>query len=266
MRALYTTIGYYVTLALFGFGGFYLSLFGLLAGVAGDSERMERFFRRLIRRHFAFFLAWTKFWGLFEARHRGRLEPVGGGGLVVAANHPSLVDITCLLARLPSALCIFKPAIRRNPVLGAAARRAGYLANDGGHDGLRQVADKVAAGHTLVVFPEGTRTPPGKTLGPLRAGFVVIARRADVPVQLVHFAYTLPVLGKGYPWWKPQPLPSVAEVTVGPRIRIAPGASTPAVTAWIEAWWRDPKAFPAAARAEEAGVVVLAEGKYSEWD
>ena len=53
------------------------------------------------------------------------------GGLVLAANHPALIDITCLLARVPEAVCIFKPAIRRNPVLGAAARRAGYLASDG---------------------------------------------------------------------------------------------------------------------------------------
>ncbi len=261
MRAVYTFCGYYVTLALFGFCGLYLSVFALLAGVAKDTDRTERAFQRLIHRHFAFFTAWTKFWGLFEARYGGRTHFATDGGLVVAANHPSLVDITCLLARLPSALCIFKPAIRRNPVLGAAARRAGYLANDGGHDGLREVAAKVAAGNILVVFPEGTRTPRGEVLGPLRAGFVLLARRAEVPVQLVHFAYTRPVLGKGYTWWRPQPLPSVAEVTIGPRVRIAPHASTAAVTAWMEAWWRDPKSFPAAACAEAAGVVVLADSR-----
>jgi 1-acyl-sn-glycerol-3-phosphate acyltransferase len=258
MRAVYTFFGYYVTLLLFGFCGTCLSVVALLAGVTQDTDRTERFFQRLIHRHLAFFITWTTTFRLFSVGYHGleRLAPARGG-LIVAANHPSLVDITCLLARLPSAICIFKPAIRRNPVLGAAARRAGYLANDAGHEGLRRVAEKVASGHTLVVFPEGTRTPPGAVLGPLRAGFTVIARRADVPVQLVHISLSRPVLGKAHPWWKPQPLPSRAEVTIGPRIRVAPGASTSAVTAWMEGWWRDPKTFPATACAGAAGVVML---------
>lgn len=258
MRVAYTFVGYYVTLGLFGLGGLGLSLLALVAGVVRDTDGTERFFQRLIHRHFQFFLWWTSTMRLFKARFHGARKLAGfRGGLIVAANHPSLVDVTCLLALLPEALCIFKPAIRKNPVLGAAARRAGYLANDGGHDGLRRVADKVSTGHALVVFPEGTRTPPGEMLGPLRAGFVVIARRADVPVQLVHIAYDLPVLGKAYAWWKPQPLPSTAEVTIGPRFRIAPEAATSAVTAWIEGWWRDPRGFPAAACAQAAGVVLL---------
>ncbi len=260
MRAAYTTFGYYVTLGLFGAFGLGLSLLALLAGLMRDTDRTERSFQRLIHLNFRLFLAWTSFARLFHARFHGTARLAAERqGLIVAANHPSLVDATLLLACLPEALCIFKPAIRRNPVLGAAARRAGYLPNDGGHDGLRRVADKVATGHALVVFPEGTRTPPGETLGPLRAGFVVIARRAGVPIQLVHIAYTLPVLGKAHPWWKPQPLPSTADVRVGPRFRIAPDASTAAVTAWIEAWWRDPAGFPAAACAASAGVMLLAD-------
>ena len=57
------------------------------------------------------------------------------------------------MARVPEAVCIFKPAIRRNPVLGAAARRAGYLGSDGGHELVRAAAVKVAAGCTLIARP-----------------------------------------------------------------------------------------------------------------
>lgn len=246
---------------MFGAFGFSQCLLALLAGVLPDNAERERMFQRLIHRSFAGFIAWTSFARLFHVRFHGAEHlPSEGTGLVVAANHPGLTDITCLLARLPEAICIFKPAIRRNPVLGAAARRAGYLANDGGHDGLRRVAEKVAAGHTLVVFPEGTRTPPGEALGPLKAGFVIIARRAGVPVQLVHIACTRPVLAKSFPFWKPQPLPATADITVGPRIHIEPQASTVAVTEWIEGWFRDPETFPAAACAAAAGVVMLPTG------
>jgi len=258
VRAVYTLFGYYFTLILFGTCGLTVSVLALLAGVVRDSDRTQRLFQRLIHRNCAGFIAWTSFARLFHVRfHDLERLPSNGEGLVVAANHPGLTDITCLLARLPEAICIFKPAIRRNPILGAAARRAGYLANDGGHDGLRRVAEAVAAGRTLVVFPEGTRTPPGAILGALKSGFIVIARRAGVPIQLVHVACTRPVLGKGWPWWRPQPLPATADITVGPRIRIEPHASTGEVTAWIEGWLRAPQTFPAAACAESAGVVLL---------
>ncbi len=258
MRAVYTFFGYYFTLFLFGACGLTVSVLVLLAGAAADTDRTQRLFQRLIHRICAGFIAWTSFARLFHVRfHHIERLPANGGGLVVAANHPGLTDITCLLARLPEAICIFKPAIRRNPVLGAAARRAGYLGNDGGHEGLRRVAEAVAAGRTLVVFPEGTRTPPGAVLGPLKSGFIVIARRAGVPIQLVHVACTRPVLGKGWPWWQPQPLPASADITVGPRIRIEPHASTLDVTTWIEGWLRAPQAFPEAACAATAGVVLL---------
>lgn len=177
LRAIYHLLAYYLTLLLFGAGGLELSLLSLLAGWLPATERTERFFQRLIHRHFALFHWWCAWARLVHVRYRG-FDRVPPGGLVMAANHPALIDITCLLARVPEAVCIFKPAIRRNPVLGAAARRAGYLASDGGLELLRDAAAKVAAGRTLVVFPEGTRTPPGEALLPFKAGFLLIARRA----------------------------------------------------------------------------------------
>lgn len=237
-RSVYVFIGYYVTLS--GFGAFSLvsSLVGWLAGVLPESDRTERFFQRLIHRNFALFIAWTSFARLFHVRFHG-LErlPRHRRGLVVVANHPGLTDITCLLARIPEAVCIFKSDIRRNPVLGAAARRAGYVPNDGGHDVIRLAAAKVAAGHTLVVFPEGTRTPPGRTLLPLKSGFVLIARRAGVPIQLVHITCTRPVLSKGRAWWKLPPLPGTQDVTFGPLIEVDPQASTVEVVQAVEAWY-----------------------------
>src|SRR5690606_23347066 len=129
---------------------------------------------------------------LFHVRFHGWERWPENRGCVLIANHPGLTDITCLLARIPDAICIFKPDIRRNPVLGAGARRAGYLSNDGGHDLVRVAAEAVAAGRTLIIFPEGTRTPSGAGLLPLKAGFVLIARRAGVPVQLVHITGSRP--------------------------------------------------------------------------
>jgi 1-acyl-sn-glycerol-3-phosphate acyltransferase len=237
LRALYRYPLYLFTLVLFAIGGLELSLLSFLAGWLPATDRTERFFQRLIHRHFAAFHGWCALTGLVRVRYRG-FENLPAGGLVLAANHPALIDITCILARVPEALCIFKPAIRRNPVLGAAARRAGYIGSDGGHDLVRAAADKVAAGHKLVVFPEGTRTPQGGTLLPLKPGFVLIARRAGAPIQLVRITTTSDVLGKGVPWWRLPRFPALVDVSVGPLIAVAPDASTAEVVDAIEAWFR----------------------------
>jgi len=243
LRTAYIFVGYYFTLAMFGVGGLLLSLVSMLAGGLPATERTERFFQRVIHRLFATFVWWTSLARLFHVRYHG-LDQLRRNrrGLVIVANHPSLTDITSLLARVPEAVCIFKPAIRRNPVLGAAARRAGYLASDGGHDLIRRTAEKIAAGNTVIIFPEGTRTPPGVSLLPFKPGFVLMARRAGVPIQLVRIVCSRPVLAKGRAWWKFPPLPARADVTVGPRLRVDPEANTAAAAAEIEAWFRAPTA------------------------
>jgi 1-acyl-sn-glycerol-3-phosphate acyltransferase len=237
LRDLYYFPLYYLTLVLFALGGLELSLLGFLAGLLPANDRTERFFQRLIHSHFAAFHGWCAFTGLVRVRHHG-FESIPAGGLVIAANHPSLIDITCILARVREAVCIFKPAIRRNPVLGAAARRAGYLGNDGGHDLVRAAADKVSAGNKLVVFPEGTRTPRGETLLPFKPGFVLIARRARVPIQLLRITASSRILDKGSPWWRFPELPVVVEIATGPIITVELDADAASVVADIEEWYR----------------------------
>ena len=236
-RSAYQLPAYYLTLLLFGLFGLALSLFSFVAGVWPETPRTDRFFQRLIHRHFALFHGWCEFARLVYVRYHG-FEQLPQGGSVLAANHPALIDITCLLARIPEAVCIFKPAIRRNPVLGAAARRAGYLGSDGGHELVRRAVDKVAAGHLLVVFPEGTRTPAAVRLLPFKPGFVLIARRAGVPIQLVRIVTDSDVLTKGCTWWKLPRFPAHVDVTAGPRLHVAADADPAAATVEIEAWFR----------------------------
>ena len=237
LRNLYYYPVYYFTLLLFAAGGLELSLLGWLSGWLPATERTERFFQRLIHRHLALFHWWCDRGRLVHVRYQG-FGRWPRGGLVLAANHPALIDITCLLARLPEAVCIFKPAIRRNPVLGAAARRAGYLGSDGGHDLVRTAAAKVAAGHVLVVFPEGTRTPPGGALLPFKPGFVLIARRAGAPIQLVRITTDSDLLTKGCTWWRLPRFPAHVTVTAGPLIPTDPSVNPDELSAEIESWFR----------------------------
>ena len=130
----YQLLAYFLSFFLFGSGGLLLSLFCLLLGWLPGTPRVERFFQRVIHWHFSLWLWWLRQIRLFSFTYEGFERLPRGRGLVLVANHPGLMDIIYLLARLPEAVCIFKPGIGRNPVLGAAARSAGYLANDGGID------------------------------------------------------------------------------------------------------------------------------------
>ena len=137
-------------------------------------------------------------------------------GLIVVANHPSLLDALMLVARLPRSACIMKASLVRNPLLGPGARLARYIRNDCAYDMVQCAVKDLQSGGQLVLFPEGTRTtrPPVNTL---HASFAIIAKRAQAPVQMVFIDTASPYLGKGWPLWRLPPLPIRFAVRLGPR-------------------------------------------------
>ena len=152
-------------------------------------------------------------------------------GLVIVANHPSLLDALMLVAQLPRSACVMKASLMRNPFLGPGARLARYIRNDSPRQMVHLAIDDLRAGGQLVMFPEGTRT----TRAPLNAfhgGFALIARRAGVPVQTVFIDTTSPYLGKGWPLWRLPPLPIEFAVRLGRRFE--PGADLAASVQEIE--------------------------------
>jgi 1-acyl-sn-glycerol-3-phosphate acyltransferase len=149
-------------------------------------------------------------------------------GLVIVANHPSLLDALMLVAQLPRSFCVMKASLMRNPFLGPGALLARYSRNDCARTMVRQAVDDLRAGGQLVMFPEGTRTT-GAALHPFHGGFALIARRAQVPVQTVFIDTTSPYLGKGWPIWKLPPLPIEFSVRIGRRFEPEPD-----VDAWVQ--------------------------------
>jgi len=150
------------------------------------------------------------------------LRPLAGErGLVIVANHPSLLDALMLVAQLPRSACVMKAGLMRNPLLGPGARLARYIRNDSARQMVLLAIDDLRAGGQLVMFPEGTRT----TRAPLNAfqgGFALIARRAGVPVQTVFIDTTSPYLGKGWPLWRLPPVPIEFSVRLGRRFEPGP--------------------------------------------
>lgn len=155
-------------------------------------------------------------------------------GLVVVANHPSMLDALMLVARLPRAACVMKASLMRNPFLAAGARLARYIRNDTPSGLVRLAVEDLKAGGQLVLFPEGTRTTK-HPVNPFRPGFTLIAKMAKVPIQTVFIDTDSPYLGKGWPLWQLPPLPIVFSVRLGRRF--APASDPAAQLAEIEAYF-----------------------------
>jgi 1-acyl-sn-glycerol-3-phosphate acyltransferase len=137
-------------------------------------------------------------------------------GLIVVANHPSLLDAVMIVARLPRAACIMKASLVHNPFLGPGARLARYIRNDSAYGMVQCAVRDLKEGGQLVLFPEGTRTTQAP-VNDFHASFAIIAKRAQAPVQVVFIDTTSPYLGKGWPLWRLPPLPIRFAVRLGPR-------------------------------------------------
>ena len=137
-------------------------------------------------------------------------------GLIIAANHPSMLDAMLVVARVPRGICIMRSSLMRNPFLGAGARLARYIRNDPPRGMIRSCVANLKAGGQLVLFPEGTRTvhPP---INPFRPGITLIAQMAHVPIQTVLIEAQSPYLGKGWPIWRTPQFPVVIRVRLGRR-------------------------------------------------
>jgi 1-acyl-sn-glycerol-3-phosphate acyltransferase len=227
---------YYVSWGVFGSVSLLLNLVCMALMVLPRRGEHGRSVRAAIRRLFAGWLAWLHASRLINVGWRGFEGRELESGTVYVANHPTLIDATIILARLPDAICIFKPALMRNPAIGTAAAMAGYVRGDAGLDLIRAAAAKVAAGQSLLVFPEGTRTAPGTAVGPMKPGFALIAGRAKAPVTLMVIRATPGLVARGSPWWRVSPiLPASVEVTLDRTWPHEPGRSATELTRSVEA-------------------------------
>ncbi len=157
------------------------------------------------------------------------------GGLVIAANHPSMLDALLIVARLRRGVCIMKGALMRNVFLGAGARLARYIRNDSPRKMVRHAIASLREGGQLVVFPEGTRSD-GPRLNAFRPGFTLIAHKAGVPIQTVIIETDSPFLTKGWPIWLLPPLPMTYRLRLGERFEAGPDPT--ATLAQLESYFR----------------------------
>ncbi len=116
-------------------------------------------------------------------------ENIPTSGAIVAANHQSMWETIALIALLRRPAMVLKKELLRVPVYGWWAARTGVpIDRSAGAKAIRLLRKEtvlhIARGDQIVVFPEGTRGPPG-ALGPLQPGVAAMYLAADAPVTPV---------------------------------------------------------------------------------
>lgn len=214
LRRSYYFLAGHLAWVLFGSVSLVLNFTCALLLLLPGRERFGPMAREAIRRLFVAWCAWFQAMRLVYLNWQGFTPEAMSGPAVYIANHPSMMDASFLLSRLPDAICIFKPSFMRNPAIAPAALLAGYASGDAGVDLIRDVAGRVADGRSLLIFPEGTRTQPGIALNPLKPGFALIAARAQAPVRLIIIQPSCPLRPKGSPWWSIPQFPAHVDITL----------------------------------------------------
>jgi 1-acyl-sn-glycerol-3-phosphate acyltransferase len=138
----------------------------------------------------------------------------GTSSVIIAPNHPTLLDAVLVISRLPRVVCTAKAELLKNPFLGGSARLAGFLRNDVATHLVREASRQLRAGRQLLIFPEGTRTR-SEGVDAFKGGFALIARQADATVQTVFIESNSRFLGKGWPLLKKPEFPLVYRVRLG---------------------------------------------------
>ena len=138
------------------------------------------------------------------------------GPLIIAPNHPSLLDAVMVISRLPNVACVLKAELMNNIFLGAGARLARYIRNESIRQMIMQATEDFKTGGQLLLFPEGTRTIR-QPVNPLKGSLALISAQAQVPIQTVLIETNTRYLSKGWSLFRKPMMPVRYYIRLGKR-------------------------------------------------
>lgn len=207
---------------LFGVGGLVLALvvFPLLNLGVRNQERRQSLAQRIVQRVWRLFIRIAALVGAVSYEYVGAEKLDEDSGVMVVANHPSLLDVVFMMALMRRTQCVVKADVARNPFMAGAVRAAKYIPNTGDPERLiDDCAAALRAGNNVLIFPEGSRTVPGKPRR-MQRGFAYAALKAGAPVRVATITVEPPMLRKGEPWYRISPRRAHWTIRVHERIDV----------------------------------------------
>ncbi len=219
-RLLLTTGGF----LFFYVGAVLLSwlLLPLLRRRGGTPAERSALSRRLVGAGFRLFHDYLRVMQLVRFDPRELAPRLPPGKFVFVANHPTLVDVTALIAAQVDTTCVVKGRLFRSAALGRLLRYCWHIDGGGsrlaGGDGVVPAGvQRLAAGVPVLIFPEGSRSPEGG-LRSFKRGAFEIACRAEATVVPLFITCSPAVLAKEAPWYRVPPTVPRLQVIVLPRM------------------------------------------------
>lgn len=172
LRSLIYALIFYPATVLFVLAGIMVTVFG------------RRATRRLVR-------AWTDFHHMLCKLVLGIHNDISGsipeGAVLIAVKHESMYETMAMVRIADTPVIVLKRELSQIPLFGWLTRRYGVIPVDraAGAKALRAMMEQgrelSAEGRAVIIYPEGTRVPPGSA-PPLRSGFAGLYRALGLPV------------------------------------------------------------------------------------
>ena len=210
--------------------GFCFSVFGI-GGIIGSSlitlvlaffkqQQRQRIAKNCIHYMMWIFVRLMSMVGVIRVKviHAERLQR---RGLLILANHPSLIDVVILMSLVKNPDCIVKASLWKNPFTGGPVRVTGFLSNASGPKLVESACASIDSGNNLIIFPEGTRTTEGMELS-FQRGASNIAVHGKLRITPVTIKVSQPMLTKSSKWYRPPSRVPHFEIHVLEDLDLAP--------------------------------------------
>jgi 1-acyl-sn-glycerol-3-phosphate acyltransferase len=185
-----------------------------------DPARRTRRVRRVVRGTCVRFLRWGQRLGVLRLYVEGA-ETLRGPGRIVVANHPTMIDAVVLLSLLDDGVCITRRKHWDKPVMRQLIHEAAFPFHEDGAAVVDACTRRIEEGASVVLFPEGTRSPLGG-LSPFARGAAHVALRTGSELVPVVMTCDPPTFRKDAPWYRPMDRPFDVRVRVQEPIAVDP--------------------------------------------
>ncbi len=208
LRALLISSFFWTYVILSSIVLFGLALLVFAATVAFDRRRrLQHLFSSAWAYHYVMLMP------LWKVTFQGRAHIDPGRTYVLVANHQSLLDILVLFGLFRPFKWVSKQEVFRVPIIGWNMALAGYVSLRRGKKGsitrmMRDCREQLGRGSSILVFPEGTRSPDGR-MRKFRQGAFTLAQDAGlqvVPIVVDGTHEALPKRGAIFRQSRPVPI------------------------------------------------------------
>jgi 1-acyl-sn-glycerol-3-phosphate acyltransferase len=195
-----------ISFSLFGIAGLFTGLlvFPALFLVLRQAESRQKSARAIVGWLFGAFIRIMSWLGVLTYTIEGMVKAPADDNHLIVANHPTLIDVVFLVWLFPQSECVVKEAVVRNPFMRSVVLAANYISNDDPLLLIGECVNRIKQGRSLILFPEGTRSVPGKERI-LKPGAAAVAVRSGASLLPVTFSCVPATLAKHEPWYEIPP-------------------------------------------------------------